>query len=482
MLGGEEAYILSKNYTDKKLNDPSNIDDIKKEPGTENLFNKEDIITGGYFAGDADGKWKKNTQYVTSNFISVEQGYEYKKTDSSTYCFWDRNKKYISGEGRGSKLKVPEGTSYITFAVKNSLVDTYKLMKKSEWVDEYVPYEENYVFGDKWSVPKGETQPDKSESEKTISEKDLFLRVPTPYDDGTDNAWATHQSTHPSVAQFDEEWNGYKYWMVHTPYPYENNQRENPCIAVSNNGIKWEEPNGVKNPIVDTPPGKGDYNSDGHMFYNDETKKLEMWYREVVKSEDPKKEKIIRLISSDGVNWGSSETMYTKEAPKDAVIYALSPSVVYNDGKYKMWIVDDYSISYTESSDNGETWSESERILSEGKKVHAWHCSVILHNGKYHMLNLLNKGQRKIRYSYSEPGKEREFSEETDIILSSGNEWSLDGKRLYRPTSIITDTNVIVLHGTVSQANEWLIHAQSGPDFYNLKPVTQRAFDFYGIE
>ena len=53
------------------------------------------------------------------------------------------------------------------------------------------------------------------------------------------------QPTHPSVISFEKKWNGYKYWMVYTPYPEANGEEENPCIAVSNDLYKWETPYGV---------------------------------------------------------------------------------------------------------------------------------------------------------------------------------------------------------------------------------------------
>ena len=59
------------------------------------------------------------------------------------------------------------------------------------------------------------------------------------------------QPTHPSIVSFDDEWNGYKYWMAYTPYPEANGEEENPCIAVSNDLYKWETPVGMVNPIAD---------------------------------------------------------------------------------------------------------------------------------------------------------------------------------------------------------------------------------------
>ena len=39
------------------------------------------------------------------------------------------------------------------------------------------------------------------------------------------------QPTYPSVIGFDNKWNGYRFWMVYTPYPEANGEEENPSIG-----------------------------------------------------------------------------------------------------------------------------------------------------------------------------------------------------------------------------------------------------------
>jgi hypothetical protein len=72
------------------------------------------------------------------------------------------------------------------------------------------------------------------------------------------------QTTHPSVLFFPDGWGSpvkWKYWMAHTPYPGGNDDHEDPCIAVSNNGISWQTPVGVTNPLEDAD-GTPEYHSD----------------------------------------------------------------------------------------------------------------------------------------------------------------------------------------------------------------------------
>ena len=49
----------------------------------------------------------------------------------------------------------------------------------------------------------------------------------------------SNEFTHPSVLYFEKGFNGYKYWMAYTPYHNCNVNIENPCIAVSNDGINF---------------------------------------------------------------------------------------------------------------------------------------------------------------------------------------------------------------------------------------------------
>jgi hypothetical protein len=72
---------------------------------------------------------------------------------------------------------------------------------------------------------------------------------------------ASGECTHPSVLDavqiLGKDWNGYRYWMAFTPYPGNDERRfrlENPSIVASHDGEHWQEPEGVRNPLV-RPPG-----------------------------------------------------------------------------------------------------------------------------------------------------------------------------------------------------------------------------------
>ena len=60
----------------------------------------------------------------------------------------------------------------------------------------------------------------------------------------------SNEFTHPSVLYFKNSFNGYKFWMVYTPYSNCRVELENPCIAVSNDGINFIPPKNVINPLL----------------------------------------------------------------------------------------------------------------------------------------------------------------------------------------------------------------------------------------
>jgi hypothetical protein len=305
-----------------------------------------------------------------------------------------------------------------------------------------------------------------------------FLRIPTPYDDGTEWEGRTNQATHPSVVQFATLWNGYKYWMSYTPYPYAKSIRENPCIAASNDGIKWYIPNGVNNPLVDTPDYESyAYNSDSHLFYNDTTQRLELWYREV--SNDNTIEKLYRITSLDGVEWTAPELMVSITSTN--ILQVISPSVIFEDGKYKMWVMRDWYVQYSESLD-GKTWETFSPVRSNGNNIHTWHPNVIKIGTAYHMLNCDKSSNLgiggEVKYSTSADGIN--FTEERKLLTYTGNESDYDGKGVYRSSIVIEGHRIMLYYGTFSHDGKWMISMAIGASIDNLTGIDERVIKFYG--
>lgn len=109
--------------------------------------------------------------------------------------------------------------------------------------------------------------------------------VTTPSHDGTG------QACHPCVIDFltqhgINQWNGYRYWMVFTPYSNSNDATEDPNIIASNDGITWVVPVGITNPI-DNELGtsvSGKFNNDTDMVYDPDRDCLVVYWREVYRT------------------------------------------------------------------------------------------------------------------------------------------------------------------------------------------------------
>ena len=121
---------------------------------------------------------------------------------------------------------------------------------------------------------------------------DSELEIPT-HDGGG-------QTCHPSVLYFPNGWNGWKYWMAHTPYPNFKEAHEDPNIAVSNDGTSWQVPSGLTNPL-DDGLGRPEYhNSDTHLVMNG-NRMVVTW--RTVDRPNGGQNIIYARTSTDGVNW-----------------------------------------------------------------------------------------------------------------------------------------------------------------------------------
>lgn len=139
------------------------------------------------------------------------------------------------------------------------------------------------------------------------------------------------QAVHPDVVRFSTVWQGWEYWMAVTPYPKGNQAFENPSILVSHDGLGWQVPTGLVNPLAKTP-GKLGYNSDPDLSYDAAGNRLVLLYREVSATQN----RIRSTTSSDGVRW--SKPVLVFQRPNHGMI---SPTVTFAAaGTPTLWYVD----------------------------------------------------------------------------------------------------------------------------------------------
>jgi hypothetical protein len=163
--------------------------------------------------------------------------------------------------------------------------------------------------------------------------------------------------------------------MAYTPYTYSALTQENPCIAVSNDGINWTVPTGLTNPLEPYLGESSKYNSDTHLIYRSDLDRLEIWWRYV--DDTAHTTMLKRKTSVDGVSWTSNENIFTGNTSTND---HMSPSVIFENGKYKMWCVANspLRIKYYESTTGLDgSWSVGIDALINWGTINPWHMDVI---------------------------------------------------------------------------------------------------------
>lgn len=289
------------------------------------------------------------------------------------------------------------------------------------------------------------------------------------------SSYGDDEAYHPKVLIFREKWNGYKYWMSYTPYPAGNCELENPCIVASNNLIKWETPEGLTNPLDDISKDgdKNKYDSDAHIVYNSDLNRLECFWRYVDNNEN--RVIIYRKYSTNGVDFSEKE-IFIQSDDRSKNDY-VSPAIIYENSKYKMWYVDHKQIEYMETAD-GKAWSEEKpvEVKYKGGKLYTWHIDVIKTEKGYEMItvayqNVNNRKTMKLYYTYSE--SETENWTKAEKILdptTRTNNW--DNSGLYRSSMIYENGVYIVFYSGRSTSNDHGIGIVYGKNIKKLKSVS----------
>lgn len=178
------------------------------------------------------------------------------------------------------------------------------------------------------------------------------------------------QAVHPCVIDFKneynmDEWGGYRYWMVATPYPNSNDSYENPSIYVSNDGENWVLPNEIANPLDMAAGGLvTGFNNDPDMIYNPDEDKLWIYYRfvnkELIKIKLIKVDK--KMICENPISIINKKNSYKENKHRSFCVWRESKE------RWHMWggggsESPPYYIYYF-FSQNGLDWSEPAQCLN----------------------------------------------------------------------------------------------------------------------
>lgn len=285
-----------------------------------------------------------------------------------------------------------------------------------------------------------------------------------------------HQPCHPKVLYFENKWNGYHYWMAYTPYPYCADLYENPCLAVSDDGVNWTEPAGIRNPVTGVPPTHENsaHYSDPHLLMNGET--MELWFRYNPSygdgvNADSNEGIILRTCSEDGIHWTEPEQLYQNRAILDPV---LSPIVMLSDGVYTMWYARRDGCLYRTQSEDAHTWTTPEKTDLVAPNSRIWHQDMIQTDLGYEIVFCARpKGTQSnlhglsLYYAASTDGMH--FTDPVLIVSPRTGTDAFDNASIYRASILKTDGVYRIYYSSMSERYVWKISLCEGASISELK-------------
>ena len=242
--------------------------------------------------------------------------------------------------------------------------------------------------------------------------------------------FAPFQAVHPDVVYVPEGWNGYKYWMSVSPFPNQDAKYEDPHVWASSDGYSWVAPG--KNPVVPlVDPNDCEY-SDADLIFVNGT--MYMYYRLNNKNNTPAYDNdettVYRISSTDGVSWSQPEKTSLQNILPSGDL--ASPAVLFENGNWYMFYVNTIARKIVRmASSDGVNWANSRDIFSMAT---AWHLNVVK-IGDLYML-IVNEGTAdgsKI-FIYTS-GDMTNWTNRGVLLSPSVSGW--DSTRLYRASVVV---------------------------------------------
>lgn len=304
-----------------------------------------------------------------------------------------------------------------------------------------------------------------------------LLDIISPYGD--------HGGTHPKLINFNYRWNGYKYWMVYSPYPKHDPKYENPVVMSSNDLVLWEYPNReiAKNILDSSSKDNKIYNSDPHLVYNAQEDWLEVWWRFV--NDKDNIVIIYRRCSHDGINWSEKEIILYSNNRK--MYDFVSPSILIIEGIYYIYYVHRRKIHLITMKNVGnnnifaiskptvldivdyESWPWHIDVIMFKQNIIIIYCGYLKKNGwpKSYPMNLYCSCSHSPMVGFSYP----------ECILKPGEGNTPDNFSLYRSSIIFQDDRFILLYSAFAKddSTNLLLHEiEKLPLKYNSEITGER--------
>jgi hypothetical protein len=279
----------------------------------------------------------------------------------------------------------------------------------------------------------------------------VILNIPTSEGSG--------EATHPDAVHIPGGWGAGRWtWLMSaTPYPSGGDFYENPELYVSYDGIRWTVPAKGVNPLAKVPVEtarrdlKKEYHSDASLLLHGG--KLRVYYRwSGVALDRSVENRLYAIESPDGLAWNDRTLIFGEKGSASKNRNFLSPSVMFMDGKFIMWTVeqeDACRVIVRRSSDDGLNWSVPERtsLKADYDVLQPWHLDVIRceeTGGTVLLLTVAeNRGYRsELHYGFGD--REGRVWKLTGKLIEPG--YSFEGGRIYRSSLAFREKGLYALY------------------------------------
>lgn len=279
-------------------------------------------------------------------------------------------------------------------------------------------------------------------SNNKITFKEFIKNIPTDSEILIETYDGSNQVVHPDVL-----WGKNHLIMGITPYPYFNDDLENPCLYESTDGVNFDEYSTGINPLVKKPVI--DHNCDPDILF-DKNGNLVVFYVEMLR---PHANNIISLTQKGKTPKFKKRTLLHYNLSKNEPL-VVSPSVIYNKNtkQYYMYFVNIVSpnkIEYIQSKSITKfNKNETKEIkIKFPKNYSPWHLDVL--KGDDDQYYLLTAGF----YGNQENNKYSLFlAKSSDLINWTDNTEILSRKDvphknlnfIYRSTALISQNKITI--------------------------------------
>ncbi len=237
---------------------------------------------------------------------------------------------------------------------------------------------------------------------------------------GLEGSW---ENVHPDVVRAPNDFAGFRYWMVFTPYPLMSDRLETPTLRASHDGLYWQRIAEIADPLVPPQADPDAYNADPELVFH--RGRLYVVYLTIKrKSRDTT---FNEVDCGDDLHWSQPSTIGSDTN-------VVSPTFQAEGNVLHEWFIRDGELVHREGPDLLTLGQERKCFVSIPGHI-PWHVDVLkVENGYEALIAAFPHGADNSRTSLfhlsSDDGLNFELSRHLPLIKPSAFGW--DNRMIYR--------------------------------------------------